>query len=452
MLKGRRVAYVVFNDVYRDSRVLKTADSASAAGMQVRVYAIGGVLSHFPAGVEHRPSGAEIHRLSVLPERIGGFRYLLPVARRMAGSGATVLSRSAAPAAQGPAAGNQLSVGRALGRARARVSAVAIGALLRMRERDFRRRAVREITAWGPALVHAHDANTLEIAVDVRRRTGAPFIYDAHELWEERNRLRSDTAAQRERQLLDRATMQMSGSVTVSPSIAEWMVERYELTESPVLVRNIPMAPAGIVDSSRGRLRELTDLAPSTKVVTYVGGITSGRGIDEAISVLGLLPDNVHLVLLGQGTAKAVAEFTALAERQGVGHRVHLAGSVPSDEVSSAAADADVSLVFTQPKNLSYKFSLPNKLFESIHAGLPVVASALPDVTELVERYAVGKVVGHDDLEAMAAAIMSVVDDPASYREAARRATLDLSWEHEMERLHELYDRVLASPGRVVRS
>lgn len=125
---------------------------------------------------------------------------------------------------------------------------------------------------------------------------------------------------------------------------------------------------------------------------------------------------------------------------------------MPSDEVSSAAADADVSLVFTQPKNLSYKFSLPNKLFESIHAGLPVVASALPDVTELVERYAVGKVVGHDDLEAMAAAIMSVVDDPASYREAARRATLDLSWEHEMERLHELYDRVLASPGRVVRS
>ena len=61
----RRIAYVVFNDVYRDSRVLKMADSAADAGNDVRVFAFGGPLSHFAEGLESRESGAQILRLGV---------------------------------------------------------------------------------------------------------------------------------------------------------------------------------------------------------------------------------------------------------------------------------------------------------------------------------------------------------------------------------------------------
>jgi hypothetical protein len=115
--------------------------------------------------------------------------------------------------------------------------------LIRARIVDFDWRVSREILRWQPDLLHAHDANTLKIAMRCRSRAGVPFVYDAHELWEHRNAVRTARARATERRLLDRATRVMAGSVTVSPGIQNWMVDRYQLTVPPVLVRNIPPAP-----------------------------------------------------------------------------------------------------------------------------------------------------------------------------------------------------------------
>lgn len=431
-----RIAYVVANDVFRDSRVLKTADSAAAHGFAVRIYAFGGPLSHFPAGVESRDSGVEIHRLPVLPDRARAVGALLRRFRRTP----AVDGRTTQP----PSAG---STSRVLGReAVRRVAAVFVRVGLRaggaLRAADFQRAATRAIVQWRPALVHAHDANTLEIAMAVQRKTLAPFVYDAHELWEERNARRGGWARAAERRLLDRATSRMAGSVTVSPSIQRWMTDRYGLAAPPVLVRNIPRAQP-MPMPERGRLRELASLGADQRIVAYIGGITTGRGIEQAIAAIATLGDDIHLVLLGHGSPTNIATFVRLAERTGVADRVHFAGSVESAEVSAAAADADVSLVFTQPKNLSYRYSLPNKLFESIHAGLPIVASDLPDVAELVGQYDLGALSDPEDVNALAAAIVRVLDEPERHRGGVRAAARELNWESEMIRLMALYDGIL---------
>ncbi|MGF3055835.1 glycosyltransferase [Microbacterium sp. YY-01] len=461
MTTRRRIAFVVFNDVYRDSRVLKTADSAVEAGFEARIFAFGGPLSRYPAGVEKRPSGAEIVRLAILPDRLPFMQGVVDRMRARHAARPAVIApavpAAAVPESEKPSAApsqqstpNTPSKPSVLAAAMARFRRDRMRWVAELRAADFRRRAARSIRAWKPDLVHAHDANTLEVAIDVQRRSGVPFVYDAHELWEERNAVRTPRQALAEKKLLDEASALMAGSITVSPGIQDWMTQRYQLRESPILVRNIPHARTQPASRDQGQLRALTGLTDDDKIVAYVGGITTGRGIDEAIAALAHLPNDVHLVLLGHGADEALKLFRALAAHHGVSDRVHFAGSVPSEQVSTAAADADVSLVFTQPKNLSYIHSLPNKLFESIHAGLPVVASKLPDVTALVTHYGVGELVEPDDIEAMAQAIGTVLADSAAYRERSLQAAQELTWQGEMARLHELYDAVQSEPERRV--
>lgn len=442
-----RIAYVVFNDTYRDSRVLKMLDAAADAGHDARLVAIGGPLSHFGPGIELRGSGADIERVELIPDawRVARKAKLalaadrararvpstLPTAEESdgAGPGGTV---SAAvprrPAWQRKIAGMVL-------RPVARISTVAINAI---RRASFDRRTSAAIVRWRPELIHAHDANTLRAAMRASRRTGAPFVYDAHELWEQRNAKLSAFGRWRERRLLDRATRRMAGSVTVSPGIQDWMRERYRLTEAPTLVRNIPQSTQTAGSRSEGELRARAGLGVDDHVLVYVGRITSGRGIEETIGALRELPD-VHFVLLGYGPDAYVDRIRARIDQEDLGSRVHLIGSVDSADVSRVIADADASIVYTQPLNLSYFYSLPNKLFESIHAGQAVIASDLPDVAALVSQYGCGKTFAVGDTGDLALAIRQVIADPEAYRAGARRAATELTWENEMARLFELY-------------
>ena len=447
----RRIAYVVFNDVYRDSRVLKMADSAADAGNDVRVFAFGGPLSHFAEGLESRESGAQILRLGVLPDRLPFLGRLVAERRSAALQAKSDAGPPQALVAVDAAPLQRRSSARIITSARRFANRLISQLLIRARIVDFDWRVSREILRWQPDLLHAHDANTLKIAMRCRSRAGVPFVYDAHELWEHRNAVRTARARASERRLLDRATRVMAGSVTVSPGIQNWMVDRYQLTVPPVLVRNIPPAPTNPASRSGGRLRELAHLPTSARILVYVGRITTGRGLAETVSSLALLPHNVHLVILGYGDPAFTETLRTLAVEMGVDRRVHFIGSVDSDLVASTIADADASVVYTQPLNLSYEYSLPNKLFESIHAGQAIVACDLPDTAELVNAFGVGVTFPTGDVEALAAAIEAVLRDPEAYQEASVNASRELTWENEFEKLSNLYDRIAPRASRSVR-
>ncbi|MBN8423804.1 glycosyltransferase [Microbacterium esteraromaticum] len=437
-----RIAYIVYNDVYRDSRVLKTADSAARAGAQVRIFAFGGLLSHYPAGLDNRSSGVEILRLSLFPENVP---VLSGVIERRRDRRSKAVAKAVAGPAASPVAAQRVGV---VERFRKRVDRLLSPLVIKVREADFRRRAVKAIQLWAPDIVHAHDANTLEVAMRVKRRCHTPFVYDAHELWEMRNAVRSKARQRRDRRMLDVATASMAGSVTVSPGIQRWMQERYGLAEAPVLVRNVP--PLAAVPPSRagGRLREMAGLADKDRIIVYVGRITSGRGLPETVRALAKLPSDIHLVVLGYGPDAFRVELTEVIREAGVVSRVHFIGSVESSAVPTTIADADLSIVYTQPINLSYTFSLPNKLFESIHAGQAIVASDLPDVVDLVDSLGVGRTFPSDDIDALATAITGVLAAPEEFRNASRAASRTLTWENEMVGLMSLYER--ATAGRVV--
>jgi glycosyltransferase involved in cell wall biosynthesis len=465
-VRGRapRVALLVYNDAHADARVIKTATTLRAAGADVRIFAVARARSGYPEGEDTVGPGIPVQRAPEF-ELVRYAPWLVDLARRVLGrtapaeaaadpagvaaprddaAAATVPEVPAAAAPEVPAA-VAASVPPTL-----QQQALALGNDLWLR--GFRTvslglywlKAAHAAVAWTPDVVHANDGNTLAPAWWVARRTGASVVYDAHELWRHRN-VRQDRPLARhvEAVVESLGVGRAAGVITVSPSIAHWLQTAYDLPVLPTLVRNIPRRADDPAEPSDGRLRELAGLSADTQVIAYGGRITTSRGIEETLEALAMLPPQVHFVLLGYGEPDYLATLHARIALLGLGRRVHLVGKVPPAEVSTALADADLSVVYVRPICLSYEFSLPNKLFESIHAGLPVAAADLPDTAAVVREHGVGEIFDADSPTDMARTISTVLADPQRYRDASRAAAEVLTWQHEEAELLGLYRKVL---------
>ena len=123
-----------------------------------------------------------------------------------------------------------------------------------------------------------------------------------------------------------------------------------------------------------------------------------------------------------------------LAIDRGVAERVRFLPPVAPHEIRRHAVGADAGIATIQGTFLSYRYALPNKLFDYLHAGLPIVASDFPDMRELIDRYGVGAVCDPTSPQSVAAAIDRVAGDPAM-RARARAAARDFTWENEREKL-----------------
>lgn len=451
-----RVAMLVYNDAENDSRVLKTAASLRRAGCHVRIIAVAREEAGRGPGTEELPDGTERVRVvefnlaHTLPWVARTYRRLVARVRRIAagqdpapadlsGSAAEPTGRphetapahtaSTHPAPTARAGGALLHLWLGLYRT------VSLGA--------YWLRATADGVAWAPDVVHANDGNTLYPAMRIARHTGARIVYDSHELWRHRNVPERPIAPLVERLVEGRGIRRAAGVVTVSPNIAAWLQRTYRLDREPALVRNIPAAQEP-PEAAQGLLRPRAGLAPHTRVIAYAGRVTTGRGIEETIDALAHLPDEVHLVLLGYGEEDYLQQIGRRAGRLGLAARVHAVGAVPSADVATALADADLAVVYVRPTCLSYTYSLPNKLFEAIHAGLPIAAASLPDTRAIVTDYGVGRVfVPTASPARMADAISGVLEDSWRYRQNSREAARQLTWQHEEHHLLELYRHVL---------
>ncbi len=447
--RAPRVALLVYNQVSTDSRVLKTAASLRAAGAEVLV--VGSARPGYPAGADLVGDALPIHRASDL-DLVRLLPWLARGVRRLRAARAdAVRDAPAAPPPRGEPAADVGTPSVTPAPARRSVRSLVADAWMRLYQSArlvwFWAGAVRRLRQWRPDVVHANDGNTLAPAMLVRASVGARIVYDAHELWTRRN-VRGDRLLA---PLVEAVTEWLgvrasAGVITVSPSIVTWMRRRFRLRTPPTLVRNIPHRRGAVPVPADGRLRELAGLPAHARVIAYAGGVTTGRGLEETVDALTELDDDTHLVMLGYGDAGYVEGLLARAAAAGVGDRVHLVGPVPGPEVPRTLADADVSVVYVRPICLSYRYSLPNKLFESIHAGLPVVAADLPDTAAVVREHGIGEVFGAGRPDQLAAAVERVLADEGRYRAASRAAAEELDWSHEAAELVALYARVLDAP------
>lgn len=396
-----RVAMFVLNDVASDGRVRRSAGALDEAGYEVRVFARDS--REHACGLVAEP-GLTVHRLAVTP------RPRSPASRDLQ-------ARSVAP--------------RGARLVALRVYRPLVTAL-------YWWRAWSAALTWSPDVVHAHDLNTLLPAAGVAARLRVPLVYDSHELW--RHRLRDGqrrpvaaaVEALMERWLAPRA----DAVLTVSEGLASWLTASYRLRCAPRVLRNVPTMET--VAEGTPALRTLIG-SGHQRLVLYTGRIMPGRGLETLIAALPALPSDLSAVLLGYGDRPYVQALRRSAHAAGVGDRFTVVGPVRPSQVVAAAVGADLALVAIEPSCLSYRLSLPNKLFEAIHAGLPVVATDLPELGRLVRDTGVGVTFEPGDTPALIAAIETVLADPAGFRAASRRAAPRLCWEREREVLLDAY-------------
>lgn len=418
------VCMFVRNDLRNDTRVWKEARLLRDAGWRVRLV---GVRTPGTAGAESR-EGVELRRVDVRPLD----------SRLLKSGGAAFVPDFTGSASPGRRGGAKA---RLRGAMRRRWNPVHE----RLAEAAF---AADAAAAAGPADVyHAHDLNALRPALRLRRKHGGRVVLDAHEFFSERNFFYPPAAW--ERRLLrweeGRGCRAADAVVTVSESIADALQSRYGLAARPTVIMNCPPASAAPA-APEPLARRLGVTGP---VVIYLGALTWNRGIEQTLAALARLP-GVHLALLGpwQRGFRPVVEAAAVAA--GVADRLHVLAPVPPDAVVAAAAGADAAVALIQNACLSYYYCSPNKVFEALAAGLPVVASDFPDLRRVLGDSAAGALCAPDDPAAVAAAITAVLARP---RSAAREAALALAarytWESEARKLAALYHGLIEEPVRV---
>lgn len=295
----------------------------------------------------------------------------------------------------------------------------------------------RSVRTYPYDVYHAHDLPMLKVGFRLARRWKAKLIYDAHELYPEIVTL-SERQRRRLSRLERRYIRRADAVVTVNGFLAEEMARRYAIPVPRVILNAAPL-PTEPPDERR-LFHECLGLAADRVVVLYQGWLAPHRGLEALIRSGHHVAEAVAIVLLGFGDYWG--ELERLIAAEGLEGRVFMVPAVPQAELLRWTGAADVGIIPYQPVDLNTRYCSPNKLFEYIAAGVPIVANALPFLCEVVDKHGVGVTDALSTPESYGRAI----DRLATSRELrlacranARAAAKALNWEVEGGKLLELY-------------
>lgn len=232
--------------------------------------------------------------------------------------------------------------------------------------------------------------------------------------------------------------------IAVSPPIIQELRKRYHCPEV-LLIRNVPTYRAV---SKSDRLRQQLGLGPQVRIALYQGGLQTNRGLDRLVRAAAFLERDIVIVMMGKAMHTVQAQLEALIASEGVADRVKFLPQVPYAELLDWTASADIGLiVYTPDYSPNVQMMLPNKLFEYLMAGLPVLASQLEAVSDVIRTYGAGQIVSSLAPADVGAAINRMLADQAAL-DLMRRNALDAAqhvfcWEKERGELIRLYHKLL---------
>jgi glycosyltransferase involved in cell wall biosynthesis len=454
-----RIVMFVFNDVRTDSRVLREAESLAAAGHEVTVVGRPNDAAILGAERESR-DGFEIVRIPV-PAR---WRVLWTLLRYPWRLRLWVVDSIRGGLERLPSGGLDVALGLIVAVV-ATPWTLVMGPLyliLRRQPRspggsllDWLARWRWGILGWARAaaaaspsadVYHGHDLTGLPAAAEAARRHGGLVIYDSHEIF-----LESSSNATRPRwaravlaRLERRWTSQAAALITVNDALAEELGRRLSPRRS-IVVHNCPPRPTAAAKRP-DLIRSSTGIRPGEPVVLYHGGFWPYRGLEQlaaAIREPGMT--GVHAVYLGYGGLRN--KLVSMAAEARYGGRLHIVDAVPPADLIDWVGSADVAVMPLQPSTLNHYLSTPNKLFEALAAGVPVVASDFPELRRVLlhdPAGPIGFVCDPTRPADIARAIRCILDMPpdaaADLRARCLRAARERwNWETESAKLVALY-------------
>ncbi len=307
-------------------------------------------------------------------------------------------------------------------------------------ETFYARLFLATVLPYRPKIVVANDLPMLPLARQLAAATGARLVYDSHELYSEQE------FSERERRSWARIEARHIGAcdavITVNQSIASELQKRYGIDKVHVIL-NADRAAGDVVktDYFHQRFR----LAPGSQVLLLQGGLSGGRNLEALVEAMALVKDaRVVLVVLGDGLL--LKKLQTRAGALAVAGRVHFHPGVPQHALPTLTMAADAGVIPYQAICLNNYLCTPNKLFEFIAAGVPLLANDLPELRRFVAGEQIG-LVGEMDSPAKIASLIDAMFADKTRLDAWRRRLLvvrqQICWEVEQKKLLQIY-RTLA--------
>ena len=286
-------------------------------------------------------------------------------------------------------------------------------------------------------LLVANDLDTLLPNYLVSKIKRIPLVYDSHEYFcgvpeLEHNHFAHKVWLTIEKWIYPR----LKHVFTVNESIANLYKTQYDVDVT--VVRNIPLKREKIVVKTKLEL----NLPLDKKILLLQGaGINVDRGVEELIEAMQWI-NNAVLLIIGGGDV--IESLKKQAINLNLSEKIRFIPKLPFDELFNYTVHADLGLTLDKDTNINYRFSLPNKLFDYINAGIPVLASNLVEIRKIIEKYNIGEILLNHQPENIAEHINKLLSDDiklAEFRKNAIIAAEELCWENEEKELINVYQK-----------
>jgi glycosyltransferase involved in cell wall biosynthesis len=299
--------------------------------------------------------------------------------------------------------------------------------------RAWSNRVLRELEGKTISCVSCHAVSLLPLCVKLARRHRAKLVYECHELETETATLRGVRKVLTK--LVEKHHIRTCDQVVVvNESIAQWYRDAYPAVK-PFVARNLPAAQTHRSAPSP-KLRSALCIPEGEIIWLTQGRLTYGRSIEGLIETFRLVGPGHHLVFMGDGPKVSLIHAAK-------GAQIHHLPPVPGSEVVEMTSGADVGISMIEPIALSYRYALPNKFFEFLRAGIPVLSNDLVEQTKIIEKYDCGWIQPETGPD-LARWINGITrSDISAKHPGVHQASDDLTWEKESEVILQTYAAAL---------
>lgn len=304
---------------------------------------------------------------------------------------------------------------------------------------EFYNKIKRQLSSLSFDAIHSHDLNTLLIGKKLSDYFECKLVYDSHELFNEmtgRNQLDRRFGYFMEGNLLKH----VDRLISVNPFLLEKFENRYGPHPS-IYLQNIPLVREEANHKNNHYFHHLYGFSTDKTVLLYQGGFSRHRGIELCVKAMKHLSDQYRLVLLGDGDIKG--ELEDLVKTEGLDSQVFFHHKVSPDEILSLTKEADIGLVMYENVSENNYFSTPNKIFEYMLMGLPVVSSNHPGKAYILDEYDFGLAV-EETVDDIVRAVKTIDQRYDYYVQKCQDASKELNWPTESKKLTRLYQELLS--------
>lgn len=285
----------------------------------------------------------------------------------------------------------------------------------------------------------SNDLDTLLPNYLISKLKRLPLVYDSHEYFTGVPELQGRPFVKWVWKTIEKNIFpNLQYVLTVSDSIANKYAEEYGI--SVMSVRNCSYRSDHIQPYSRSELLVKPD---DFLIILQGSGLNADRGGEELIEAVN---NTVNVTLFVVGSGDSISNLKNRVSELNLVQRVRFVDKLPWEELMRYTKSADLGLTLDKSTNLNHNFSLPNKLFDYISAGMPVLSSDLPEIAKVLNRYNCGVIIDDVTPQKISMALNDMINNPESLtgmRINSKKASLDLNWEIESDKVKSMYFNIL---------